>query len=58
VALVFLAGHGVNDSGGVYYYLPGNTDLEKLKSKSHNYLVFLLKPYRALSRGGGASQYM
>jgi len=31
VALVFLAGHGVNDSGGVYYYLPVNTDLEKLR---------------------------
>jgi WD40 repeat protein len=31
VALVFLAGHGVNDSSGVYYFLPVNTDLEKLK---------------------------
>jgi hypothetical protein len=31
IAMVFLAGHGVNDSGGVYYYLPANTDLEKLK---------------------------
>jgi WD40 repeat protein len=31
VALVFLAGHGVNDSGGVYYFLPVNTDLEKLR---------------------------
>ena len=31
VAMVFLAGHGVNDSGGVYYYLPVNTDLEKLR---------------------------
>ncbi|MGZ3494907.1 MAG: caspase family protein, partial [Thermodesulfobacteriota bacterium] len=31
VALVFLAGHGINDSGGVYYYLPVNTDLEKLR---------------------------
>jgi len=31
VALVFLAGHGVNDSGGVYYYLPVNTDLERLR---------------------------
>jgi WD40 repeat protein len=31
VAMVFLAGHGVNDSGGVYYYLPANTDLEKLR---------------------------
>ena len=31
VALVFLAGHGINDSGGVYYYLPVNTDMEKLR---------------------------
>jgi WD40 repeat protein len=31
VAIIFLAGHGVNDSGGVYYYLPVNTDLEKLR---------------------------
>ncbi len=31
VAMIFLAGHGVNDSGGVYYYLPVNTDLEKLR---------------------------
>jgi hypothetical protein len=31
VALVFLAGHGINDSGGVYYYLPVNADLEKLR---------------------------
>jgi hypothetical protein len=30
VALVFLAGHGINDSGGVYYYLPVNTNLDKL----------------------------
>ena len=31
VALVFLAGHGMNDSGGVYYYLPVNANLEKLR---------------------------
>jgi len=31
VALVFLAGHGVNDSGGVYYYLPVNANLERLR---------------------------
>jgi WD40 repeat protein len=31
VAMVFLAGHGINDSGGVYYFLPVNTDLEKLR---------------------------
>jgi YD repeat-containing protein len=31
VAMVFLAGHGVNDSSGVYYYLPVDADTEKLK---------------------------
>jgi hypothetical protein len=31
VALVFLAGHGINDSGGVYYYLPVNANLERLR---------------------------
>jgi uncharacterized caspase-like protein len=31
VAMVFLAGHGVNDSNGIYYYLPVNADIEKLK---------------------------
>jgi hypothetical protein len=31
VAMVFIAGHGVNDPTGVYYYLPANADLEKLK---------------------------
>lgn len=31
VAMVFLAGHGVNDQAGVYYFLPVNANLEKLK---------------------------
>ena len=31
VAIVFLAGHGINDSGGVYYYLPVNANTEKLR---------------------------
>ncbi len=31
VAAVFLAGHGVNDPNGIYYYLPVNADTEKLK---------------------------
>lgn len=30
VAMVFLAGHGVNDQNGLYYFLPFNTDVEKL----------------------------
>ena len=31
VGVVFMAGHGVNDSDGVYYYLPQDTDTDKLK---------------------------
>jgi len=30
VAMVLFAGHGVNDQNGRYFYLPHNTDLEKL----------------------------
>jgi len=31
VAMVFIAGHGINDTTGIYYFLPVNADLEKLK---------------------------
>ncbi|MEW6162696.1 MAG: caspase family protein [Nitrospirota bacterium] len=31
VAIVFLAGHGVNDPSGIYYFLPVNVSTEKLK---------------------------
>ncbi|CAN5465308.1 hypothetical protein BH11PSE11_BH11PSE11_04110 [soil metagenome] len=31
VGIVFLAGHGVNDNDGVYYYLPQDVDVDKLK---------------------------
>lgn len=31
LAMVFLAGHGVNDQSGIYYYLPVNANTEKLK---------------------------
>ena len=31
VAMVFLAGHGVNDHIGTYYFLPANANTEKLK---------------------------
>lgn len=31
VAMLFFAGHGINDPSGVYYFLPANADLEKLK---------------------------
>ena len=31
VAMVFIAGHGVNDPTGIYYFLPVNANIEKLK---------------------------
>jgi len=31
MAMIFLAGHGVNDASGIYYFLPVNADTEKLK---------------------------
>ncbi len=31
VAIVFLAGHGVNDADGVYYFLPQDVDVKRLK---------------------------
>jgi len=31
IAMLFLAGHGVNDMTGIYYYLPVNADTERLK---------------------------
>ncbi len=31
IAMVFLAGHGVNDQAGIYYYLPANANTERLK---------------------------
>jgi uncharacterized caspase-like protein len=31
VGMVFLAGHGVDDQDGVYYFLPANVDLDHLK---------------------------
>lgn len=31
VAMVFIAGHGINDPAGVYYFLPVNADIERLK---------------------------
>jgi WD40 repeat protein len=31
VGVVFLAGHGVNDPDGIYYYLPYDTQTDKLK---------------------------
>jgi WD40 repeat protein len=30
VAMVFLAGHGINDQNGVYYFLPVNANLDKV----------------------------
>jgi hypothetical protein len=31
VGVVFIAGHGVNDSDGVYYFLPHDTEVKRLK---------------------------
>jgi hypothetical protein len=31
VGVIFLAGHGVDDPNGVYYFLPANVDLDHLK---------------------------
>jgi len=31
VAIVFLAGHGVNEKGGVYYFLPVNANIDRLR---------------------------
>ena len=30
IGVIFIAGHGVNDQSGIYYYLPHNADIEKL----------------------------
>ncbi|MBN2804111.1 MAG: caspase family protein [Deltaproteobacteria bacterium] len=37
VAMVFLAGHGLNDDYGDYYYLPQDADLERLKRTGVTY---------------------
>jgi hypothetical protein len=31
IAMVFFAGHGVNDPNGIYYFLPVNADTDRLK---------------------------
>jgi WD40 repeat protein len=31
VAIIFLAGHGVNERGGVYYFLPVNANVDRLR---------------------------
>lgn len=32
VGIIFLAGHGVDDPNGIYYFLPANADLDRLKA--------------------------
>jgi WD40 repeat protein len=32
IGMLFLAGHGFNDAAGVYYFMPSNANLDKLKS--------------------------
>ncbi|MDM8543002.1 caspase family protein [Desulfococcaceae bacterium HSG9] len=39
VAMLFLAGHGVNDRNGNYYYLPANADPERLRRTGVPYSV-------------------
>jgi WD40 repeat protein len=31
IAIVFLAGHGINEKGGVYYFLPVNANMDRLR---------------------------
>jgi uncharacterized caspase-like protein len=37
VAMIFYAGHGVNDNSGIFYMLPVNADAKKLRSTCLNY---------------------
>ncbi len=32
IGMLFLAGHGFNDAAGVYYFMPSNANVDKLKS--------------------------
>lgn len=32
IGMLFLAGHGFNDTNGVYYFMPSNANIDKLKS--------------------------
>lgn len=32
IGMLFLAGHGINDNTGVYYFMPSNAEVNKLKS--------------------------
>ena len=31
IAIIFIAGHGVNEKGGVYYFLPVNANIDRLR---------------------------
>ena len=31
IAMIFLSGHGINDQNGIYYFLPIDSDLDRLK---------------------------
>lgn len=37
VAMIFFAGHGVNDNNGVYYMLPVDADIERLRATCINF---------------------
>lgn len=40
LAVVFLAGHGLRDERGDYYFLPGDGDPERLRSRALKWLAF------------------
>ncbi len=37
VAMIFFAGHGVNDNNGIYYMLPVDADIQRLRSTCINF---------------------
>jgi hypothetical protein len=39
VAVLFIAGHGVNDRNGNYHFLPANADPDKLRRTGLNYVI-------------------
>jgi WD40 repeat protein len=38
VAMIFFAGHGVNDNAGTFFYLPVEADFDRLRSTGVNYM--------------------
>ena len=48
VGMLFLAGHGVNDPNGIYYYLPANADIDK--AQAYRRAVLRHQEYAQLAR--------